>query len=154
MNVCFKAHSVALDFSLVLSPFIFKQDLVVPLCTDTGIIFLACTSSMATVKENVTGKCLNDKGCSKLFCLPTILAMIPAVVVFLFTQHHLIIYITTCNHAALLSNFGCLLALLRLCYCFVIVFPILNHLAFSVDNVHANTLVPLYRLSLYVSFLP
>lgn len=100
--------------------------LCLSLCTDTGIIFLTCTSGTVIAEENVTGKCLDDKSFSKLFCSPTILPAIhprsccvpvyPASFYYL----HYNIELRRC----IVECFGRWLALLRLCYCFGIVFSI------------------------------
>lgn len=80
---------------------------------------------------------------------------IQAPVRFLFTQHLFIIYITTPNHVGVLLN---VLSADSHFVAFVTVSALYSQfmicLALGADNVHANILVPLCQLSLYVSFLP
>lgn len=77
---------------------------------------------METAEENVTGKCLNDKSW-KLFCLLTILVIPPrscCVPVYPTSSHYLNDNIE--SGCRIVECVGRLLAVLRLCYCFGIVF--------------------------------
>lgn len=116
--------SISPSFSLTFS--LNRVFLYLSLCTDASIIFLTCTSGMAKAKANVTGKCLDDKSFSKLFCRTTILPMIQPsscrVLVYPSPFHYLHYNIEPC-----LSIVECCrrwLAVLSLCCCFGIVLSI------------------------------
>lgn len=125
-NVCFRhllLLSIYAPFSLLS---LNRICLCLSLCTDTGIIFLDCTTGIAIAKENVTGKCLDDKSFSKLFCSSTILPAIHpsscCVPIYPTSFHYLHYNIELCR--CIVECFGRWLALLCLCYCFGIVFSI------------------------------
>lgn len=136
-------------------PLSFKQDLLVPLSPSRQGLHLPQAplveqEQKRTLLESVSMTKAGVNG----FVQPQYFPWhIQAPVRFLFTKHIFIIYITTPNHVGVLLN-----VLSADSVAFVTVSALYSQfmicLALAVDNVHANILIPLCQLSLYVSFLP
>lgn len=131
-----------------------------------GITFATRTSaSAARANDAAAGKCFDDKSRRKRFCSatmlptthlsPTLGSRSPGILylfflwLLLFTSQHRISVCALWD--ALQRRLACVLPLLlfsALCSQFMIC------LVFGADNVHANILIPLCQLSLYVPSLP